>query len=136
MIPPLQHGPRLWEDLSNLCEVTRTQPKECEPVGDCCSRPLNPFYFLNSNTKAWGITLAIGQNGIASSPLLLLKRDLLNTNLRDKSGYCACAATALQRNLNGIFSLCFILYLNTYLQNSGFSLLGGEEKKALKIHYI
>jgi len=67
-----------------------------------------------------------------SSLLLLLKRNILNTNLKDKSGYCACAVTAFQRNLNGIFF--FITYLNTYLQNSGFSLLG--EKKALKIHYI
>lgn len=42
-----------------------------------------------------------------SSPLLLLKRNVLNTNLKDKSGYCACAVTAFQRNLNGIF---FIFY--------------------------
>lgn len=129
MIPLLQHGPRLWKDLSNLCEVTRTQPKECEPVGDCYSHPLNTFSFLNSNAEVWEIILAIGQNEIVSSPLLLLKRKLLNTNLKDKSGSCACAATALQRNLNGIFSLCFILHLSTYLQNSGFSLLGGGREK-------
>lgn len=64
-----------------------------------------------------------------SSPLLLLKRNLLNTNLKDKSGYCACAVTAFPRNLNGILFLFFFLitYLNTYLHNSGFSLLGGGE---------
>lgn len=72
-----------------------------------------------------------------SSPLLLVKRNLLNTNLKDKSGYCACAVTAFPRNLNGIL-FSFFYYVPKYiftqqrLQSTG----GGRGGKALKIHYI
>lgn len=69
----------------------------------------------------------LSEGDTVSSPLLLWERNLLNTNLKDKSGYCACAVTAFPRNLNGILLLFFLItYLNTYLQNSGFSLLRGE----------
>lgn len=96
--------------------------------------PQSALFFFNSDSRVWGNILAI--HHMVSSPLLLLKRNIFNTNLRDKSGSCACAATAFPRISMGFFS--FVMYLNTYLQNSGFSLPGEENggEKALKIRYI
>lgn len=71
------------------------------------------------------------ERDMVSSPLLLLKRNILNTNSRDKSGSCACAATAFPRISMGLFS--FVMYLNTYLQNGGFSLpREGRGEKGIK----
>lgn len=73
------------------CGQPRQSPSEC-------------VFLLEPRHKSVGNNFGNqSEQDIVFSPLLLLKRNILNTNLKDKSGYCACAVTAFQRNLNGIF---------------------------------
>lgn len=65
---------------------------------------------------------------MVSSPLLFWKRNILNTNLRDKSGSCACAATAFARISMGFF--LFFCYVPKYIfTEQRFQSTGGEGGK-------
>lgn len=118
---------RTWTTYVRLPEFG---PKSVRTHGQPRQSPTECIFLLELKHKSLRNNFGNqSERDTVSSPLLGLKRNILNTNLNDKSGYCACAVTAFQRNLNGIF-FYFITYLNTYLQNSGFSLLG--EKKGIK----
>lgn len=95
--------------------------------------PTKCIFLLELKRKSLGNNFGNqSEQDTVSSPLLLLKRSILNRNRKDKSGYCACAVTAFQRNLNGIFFFYNVpkyIFTEQRLQSTGGGGRGGGGEK-------
>lgn len=121
--PAAQHGPREQQEPSPHGRCPEFGPRS-ETQRAPPQSPTECVLLLHLKRQGLGNDFGNQSEGNrASLPLLLLQRNLLNTNLKDVSGYCACAGTAFPRNLNGISFLFYYvpkyIFTEQRLQSTG-----------------